>query len=80
MSKKDSKINDDISNLMAEGVDQSTATSTALDKSRKPKKKHKRVDNGNFYEEPWKVEKDTGRVSSGRALLQKKPKMRHGAY
>jgi 23S rRNA-/tRNA-specific pseudouridylate synthase len=83
MSKKDNKINDDISNLMAQGVNQSLSTATALDLARHKKKKSK--SNGqeqHFYElSPWKVEPQTGRTHTGRVIFQKKkPKMRHGAY
>jgi len=83
MSKKDNKINDDISNLMAQGVNQSLATATALDLSRKSKKKKSEYTNNgqHFYElSPWKIEPNEGRVKSGRVGFSKKSKMRHGAY
>lgn len=71
----DSKTQDNISEMMAEGVNISTATATAIDiargKKNKMSKKQAKPDN-NFYETPWRKEKQTGRVGSGRALLQKK--------
>lgn len=79
----DSKIQDNTAELMAEGVNQSIATATSIDIARPKKKLSKKdiKDNDNFYEKPWKIEQDTGRVSTGRTLLEKKkPKMRHGAY
>ena len=69
------KTQDNINEMMAEGVNISTATATAIDiargKKNKMSKKQAKPDN-NFYETPWRKEKQTGRVGSGRALLQKK--------
>ncbi len=71
------KTQDNINEMMAEGVNISTATATAIDiargKKNKMTKKQAKPDN-NFYETPWRKEKMTGRVGSGRALLQKKKK------
>jgi len=77
----DSRIQDNVAELMAEGINQSLATATALDLARRPKKKLKsKKDKGQkFYEtSPRKIEPNEGRVKTGRAVMVKK--MRHGQY
>src|ERR1700679_2703586 len=65
----DDKVQDNINEMMAEGVNISTATATAIDIGRPKKKMSKKQGkpDNDFYETPWRKEKMTGRVHTGRA-------------